>query len=72
MSRDGLTRLSVNMNAETTEALRQIATEQGISYTEAIRRAISMLAFVRDIHAAGETLIVESADRKQIRKVIVL
>jgi len=70
MSRSDLTRLSVNLNPETAEALKAVVGAQGISYAEGIRAAISMLAFVENVRAAGETLIVESADRTQTRELI--
>lgn len=65
-----LTRLSVNMNAETAEVLRRVATGRGLSYTETVRRAISLLSFVETVQASGETIYVESADRTEIRKLI--
>lgn len=39
MSRSDLTRLSVNLNPETAEALKAVVGAQGISYAEGIRAA---------------------------------
>lgn len=41
-------RLNVNLNEETAELLRRVAKARGISYTEAVRRAIAVWAFVED------------------------
>jgi hypothetical protein len=41
-------RLSVNINAESAEILRQVTAERQISTTEAIRRAIGLLGFFEE------------------------
>lgn len=45
-------RLSVNINPESAEILRQVTADRGITTTEAIRRAIGLLGF---FEAASET-----------------
>lgn len=42
------TRLSVNINDETAEALRELADRKGTSVTEIVRRAVSVYKFVED------------------------
>ena len=44
------TRLSVNINARTASDLRRLAQSQNITYTEAVRRAVEVLAFLTDTH----------------------
>lgn len=70
--RPDLTRLSVNMNTETTEALRNYAAAHGVNITEAVRRAISLLDFMDDAKQRGETILVVSADRRIQREVVLL
>ena len=41
-----LVRLNVNLNKETAAALKDIAEKQGISLTEAVRRAVALLKFI--------------------------
>ena len=55
------TRLSVNVNDETAEALRALAEENETSVTEMIRRATGLYKFVSDETKEGRTL--ELADK---------
>jgi len=51
-----LTRLSVMMNAETTEQLKGLKDEKGLSVTETVRRAIAVYAFLNDEQNAGKSI----------------
>lgn len=53
-----LTRLSVNMNLDTANALRELAHQRGISYTEAVRRAISIYYFLDNETRKGRHIII--------------
>lgn len=59
------TRLSVNVNDETADALKQLAKENGTSVTEIVRRAVSVYKFVEDeVGHKGKTLqLVDDKDR---------
>ena len=58
-----VTRLSVNLSREVADALKSIATERGITLTEAIRRAISTQKFIEDVlDRGGKILIVEEGE----------
>lgn len=60
---DEYTRLSVNMNAETVRQLQEMVASKGISYTEAVRRAIAITAYVQGEIAKGRTILsVEGKD----------
>lgn len=72
MARDDLTRLSVNMNPETTDALLRYVATHDVTYTEAVRRAISLLDFMDEARAEGSRILVESADRKTMRQMVLL
>ncbi len=67
-----LTRLSVNMNQDTAAALRQQAARHGITYTEAVRRAISIAKFVDDERLAGRTIVSTDRDGKNAREWVML
>ena len=43
---DHISRLSVNLTSEVADELKEYAERKGISITEAVRRAISVLTFV--------------------------
>ncbi|MGG7653528.1 ribbon-helix-helix protein, CopG family [Kocuria rosea] len=50
------TRLNVNLNAETAETLRELASRHGISYTEAIRRSVSIYKFFDEEQKKGRRI----------------
>lgn len=52
-------RLSVNLNPEVAHEIKQYAGRKGISITEAVRRAITVLAFVDSAQSRGASLHLE-------------
>jgi hypothetical protein len=62
MTDNDLTRLSINLNAETADALRKIAARRGISYTEAVRRAIAVYTFIDDEVQGGAKIATVRGD----------
>jgi hypothetical protein len=52
-------RLSVNLNQEVADELKEYARRKGVSVTEAVRRAITVLAFVDETQRRGASLNVE-------------
>jgi predicted transcriptional regulator len=56
-------RLSVNINDDTAATLHQLAADRGVTVTEVVRRAVSVLKFVEDEVAAGSKLQVARGDR---------
>lgn len=67
-----LTRLNVNLNQETADALRLVAEQRGISFTEAVRRAISVYKFVEDELAEGHRVQAVDADSGTVRELVLL
>lgn len=66
-----LVRLNVNLNQETADALKKIASESRISYTEAVRRAISVYKFVDDEIDSGHK--VQTVDSKgSVRELVLM
>lgn len=55
--RSDLVRLSVNMNQKTADALVELADSKGISYTEAVRRAISVYYYLDNEARKGRRII---------------
>jgi hypothetical protein len=51
-----LVRLSVNLGPEVADQLKEYAGRKGVSVTEAVRRAIAVLAFVDGAQARGASL----------------
>lgn len=64
------TRLTVNINNETRDALREISVRRGISYTEAIRRAVAVYKLIEDETASGSTIQIDDGD--SIRRIILV
>lgn len=62
------TRLEVNMNDSTRDALKELASEQGLSYTECIRRAVSVWYFFEQARKEGDEVILRGGryDRRVI------
>jgi hypothetical protein len=58
LPKSDLIRLNVNLNPETAKALRDIADTRGISFTEAIRRCISVYTYVAAAGADGKRVSV--------------
>jgi hypothetical protein len=66
----GIVRLNVNLNAETAAALRKIAEEREISFTEAVRRAISIFSFIDEESRAGRHVQTTDSERGNVRELI--
>lgn len=67
-----LVRLSVNLNKETADALKDMAREHGISFTEAVRRAISVYKFIDDEVHEGRKVHTLDADNKNVRELVMM
>jgi len=67
-----LVRLSVNMNPETAEALKQFAASKHLSYTEAVRRAIAIAKYISDEVSEGRKVQTVDENRKDIRELILI
>ncbi|GHE57614.1 hypothetical protein ABZ626_25085 [Streptomyces longispororuber] len=63
-----ITRLSVNINAETAAKLRWYKEQKGISITETIRRAVALLDLVERETAGGNEVLLKSRDGKSVRQ----
>lgn len=48
--------LNVNINATTAQELRRIAARSGITYTEAVRRAVAVLDLLNEEIDAGKVI----------------
>jgi hypothetical protein len=51
-----LVRLSVMMNSETTEQLKGLKEEKGLTATETVRRAIALYSFLNDEQNTGKSI----------------
>jgi len=67
-----LTRLNVNLNQQTAEALKEIAVENGISLTEAIRRAIALLKFIGDEIRDDRKVQIMDRDGRNKRELVMM
>lgn len=69
---DQLVRLNVNLNSETADALKEIADHRGISFTEAVRRAISVYKFIDEETQEGRRIQTVSQDRNEVRELVLM
>lgn len=67
-----LVRLNVNLNAETAEALKEIADQRGISFTEAVRRVISVYKFIDDETQEGHRIQTVDPERNLVRELVLM
>jgi hypothetical protein len=65
-------RLNVNLNVEAAAALHRIAEQRDISFTEAVRRAISVYDYMEQEKSAGRIIQTANAERGDIREVILM
>lgn len=72
MTNHEFTRLSVNMNAETTEQLHRLAYDKDLSYTEVVRRAITIMTFLQNETDAGRIVQVVDKDRNEVRELVIV
>jgi hypothetical protein len=70
-----IVRLSVNLAADAMDALRWLASRRGLSLTETIRRAISVLKFIEDELDKGNTLAIVETDsdgKQRVREILLV
>lgn len=63
--RADLIRLSVNLNLETAAALREFADRRGLSFTESIRRVISIASYLENEISEGRKVQVVDERRRK-------
>ncbi len=67
-----LVRLSVNMNPETAAALKNFASKKHLSYTEAVRRAIAIAAYIEDEVEEGRKIQTVDPTRNEVRELVLV
>lgn len=67
---DPLVRLSVNLSPEVADELKGYASRKGVSVTEAVRRAITVLSFVEKAKERGASLHLE--EKGVLKEVLIL
>lgn len=65
-------RLTVNLEPSTRNILTGLAQEEGITYTEAVRRGVALFAYVLEQQRAGNTLAVRDPKGVAVREVRIL
>ncbi|ADX75271.1 Ribbon-helix-helix protein, copG family (plasmid) [Pseudarthrobacter phenanthrenivorans Sphe3] len=71
-SETALVRLNINLTKESAAALKKLAEEQGISVTEAVRRAIAVLNFVQEERKEGRKIQTMEPDGKDRRELVLM
>ena len=67
---ESMLRLSININAATATALRELAARRNVSVTEVVRRAVAISKLVEDEAAAGH--VIQILDGKTVRELVLL
>lgn len=63
--------LCVNLAPDVAAVLKTVADEQGVSATEAIRRAISLLWFFHQVRSRGAVVLTaENAGKGQVKEIV--
>ncbi len=65
-------RLSVNINPETATKLRELAEKRDVSVTEAVRRAVSIAAYIEGEFAKGNTILIKNRISGNTRQLEIL
>lgn len=63
-------RLSVNINEESAEVLREVTHRHGITTTEAIRRAIGLLRFFEEEAARGNEILTRDQQSGNLNRIV--
>ena len=66
----GIQKVSMNFSDEVVAALREVATRDNVTLTEATRRAISTWKFLDDAQRAGRHVIIRDPQTKESERVI--
>ena len=69
MSANKTVKISANLSIEVVDTLKSIARKQGISMTEALRRAIGTEKFLLDSEEEGSKILIEDRE-KRIRQLV--
>jgi hypothetical protein len=64
------TRMAINLNPDAADFLSKVTREQGITYTEAVRRALAIYKLVMDEIAEGHH--VQLYDGQKTREIVLL
>jgi len=62
-------KVSFNLTPREVEQLKELAAQQGITATEALRRALATERFIYDTYQRGGKLLIEEAD-KPVRELV--
>jgi hypothetical protein len=65
-----ITRLSVNINSDVANALKDVAARRQISITEAVRRAVAIWKFVEDENLKGNTIQVVNHADNSVKEIV--
>ena len=67
-----LVRLEVNLNQETAAALKAAAARSGITFTEAIRRAVAILSYVEEQTDSGRIIQTMDPNGRNKRELVLM
>jgi hypothetical protein len=63
-------KVTVNLPEDTVEALKQMATDQGTTITEALRQAIESQHYLREETRGGKNLLLQDPSDRSLQRVI--
>ena len=63
-------KISINLSEDVIKALKEMAQQDNVTMTEAIRRAISTQKFLDDAQRRGKAILLEDIETKQVERII--
>lgn len=63
-------KISVNLPEEVLKALREIAANDSVTQTEALRRAISTMKFLQDAQKDGKSILIRDPSTKETDRLV--
>jgi metal-responsive CopG/Arc/MetJ family transcriptional regulator len=63
-------KISVNLPLEVLASLREVAERDGVTMTEALRRAISIFKLLRDAQDEGKAVLIRDPETKETERVL--
>jgi Ribbon-helix-helix protein, copG family len=66
----GYQKISVNLSDEILDSIREIASRDNVTMTEALRRAISVYKFLDDAQRAGKSILVRDPETKETERLV--
>jgi hypothetical protein len=69
-NREGFQKISINLPTDVLETLRTIATNESMTVTETLKRAILVLKFINESQYSNKVILLKDIETKEIERVV--